>query len=65
MKGKGKYRIWLTLGVFCVFVILPCAGYGADLSIGNAVTVNGDLIVTGSISEGGSGAKTSLQIALL
>jgi YVTN family beta-propeller protein len=65
MKGKGRYQIWLTLGLFCVSIILPCWGYGADLSIGNAVTVNGDLIVTGSISEGGSGAKTPLQIALL
>jgi hypothetical protein len=67
MRGKGKYEGWLTLSAFWVFVILPCAGYGADLIIGNTVTVNGDLRVTGNISEGDSGAfsKTPLEIALL
>jgi hypothetical protein len=60
MKGKGRYRAWLTLGIFCVFVILPCAGYGANLSIGDTVsttgnwTVNGNITAT-SISGDGSG----------
>jgi hypothetical protein len=65
MKRKGRHQIWMTLGISCLLVISPCAGYGADLSIGNAMTINGDLIVTGSISEGGSGARNPLQIALL
>jgi hypothetical protein len=67
MKGKGRYQVWLSLGITCFFVILPWAGYGASLTIGDTVSVNGDLTVSGSISEGGSGAvsKTPLQIALL
>ena len=54
MKGKGRYQVWLTLGIFCVFVILPCAGYGASLTIGNTVSVNGNLNAT-SFSGDGSG----------
>jgi hypothetical protein len=54
MKGKGRYQIWLTLGIFCVFVILPCAGYGASLTIGNTVSVDGNMNAT-SFSGDGSG----------
>jgi hypothetical protein len=43
---RGKYRIWLTSIMCCLFVILPFMGYGAGLVIGNTVTVNGDLVVT-------------------
>jgi hypothetical protein len=50
MKGKGRYQIWLTFGIFCVFLILPCAGYGANLNIGNTVSTNGNWTVTGTIS---------------
>lgn len=54
MRGKGKYEGWLTLGVFWVFVILPCVGYGASLTIGNTVSVNGNMNAT-SFSGDGSG----------
>jgi hypothetical protein len=50
MKRKGRYQVWLTLGIFCVFVILPCAGYGADLSIGNTVSTSGNWTVNGTVS---------------
>ena len=50
MKGKGRYQIWLTLGIFCVFVILPCAGYGAELEIGNTLSTTGDWVVNGTIN---------------
>jgi hypothetical protein len=50
MKGKGKYQIWLTLGISCLLVMLPCAGYGADLSIGNTVSTTGNWTVTGTIN---------------
>ncbi len=43
---KRKYEIWLILSISCLFVLLPFAGYGAGLVIGNDVTVNGDLFVT-------------------
>jgi hypothetical protein len=47
---KGKYQIWLTIGISCLFTILPCEGYGADLSIGNNVSTTGDWTVTGTIN---------------
>jgi hypothetical protein len=50
MKGKGRYQIGLTLGIFCAFVILPCTGSGADLSIGNSVSTTGNWTVNGAIS---------------
>jgi hypothetical protein len=54
MKENGRDQVWLTLGIFCAFVILPCAGYGADLTIGNTVSVNGNMNAT-SFSGDGSG----------
>ena len=54
MRRKGKYEGWLTLGTFWVFVILPCMGYGASLTIGNTVSVNGNMNAT-SFSGDGSG----------
>jgi hypothetical protein len=50
MKRKGRYQIWMTFTISCLFVILPCAGYGADLSIGNTVSTTGNWTVTGTIS---------------
>jgi hypothetical protein len=48
---KGKYEIWLTLGISCLFVMSPCAGYGASLTIGNTVSVTG---IDGASIEAGS-----------
>jgi hypothetical protein len=50
MKGKERYSIWLILGIFCVFVILPCAGYGATLTIGDTVSTTGNWTVNGNIN---------------
>jgi hypothetical protein len=50
MKEKRRYQIWMTLSISCLFVILPCAGYGADLSIGNTVSTTGNWTVTGTIN---------------
>ena len=68
MKAKGRYQVWLTLGIFSVFVILPCAGYGASLTIGNTVSVNGNMNATslsgdgsGLTNVGGSSACTSIS----
>jgi hypothetical protein len=47
---RGKYQIWLTLGVSCLFVILPYVGWGADISIGNNVSTTGNWTVNGTIS---------------
>jgi hypothetical protein len=67
---KGRYQIWLSLGVSCLFVILPCAGYGASLTmtIGNTVSVNGNMNATsftgdgsGLTNVGGSSACTSIS----
>jgi hypothetical protein len=54
MKRKGREQIGLVLGIFCLCVILPCAGYGASLTIGKTVSVNGNMDAT-SFSGDGSG----------
>ena len=54
MKGKGREQIRLAWGIFCLFAILPCAGYGASLTIGNTVSVDGNMDAT-SFSGDGSG----------
>ncbi len=54
MKGKRTYQIWLIYGISCVFVILPCVGYGADLTIGNNVSTTGTVSAT-SFTGNGSG----------
>ncbi len=41
MKRKGRYQFGLFFGIFCVFVILPCGGYGANLTIGNTISATG------------------------
>jgi hypothetical protein len=69
MKGRGQYQIRLTFGIFCLFIFLPCAWYGANLSIGDTVsttgnwTVNGNITAT-SISGSGSGL-TSVDAEML
>lgn len=63
MTGKERFQIWLTLAISCLFVNLPCAGYGGDLnngnsaappagnlSIGNGISTSGDWTVTGTIN---------------
>jgi hypothetical protein len=50
MKGKGRYQVRLTLGIFCAFFILPCVGYGAALTIGNTVQTTGNWTVNGTIN---------------
>ena len=39
MKEKGRCQIWMVMGVSCFFVILPCLGYGAGLTIGNNIYI--------------------------
>lgn len=61
MKKKGRYQTWMIWGVSFLFGLLPCVGYGADLTIGNTtVSTTGNLTVNGTISAtsfvgGGSG----------
>lgn len=50
MKGKGRDQIGLTFGIWCLLVILPCAGYGANLTIGNNVSTTGNWTVNGTIN---------------
>ncbi len=50
MKGKEKHQIWMVLSVLCLFVILPCVGYGADLGIGNNVSTTGNWTVNGTVN---------------
>jgi hypothetical protein len=50
MKGQRRFPIWLTFGISCLLAILPCAGYGADLSIGNTVSTDGNWTVNGTIN---------------
>jgi hypothetical protein len=42
MKGKRSFPSWLILGISCLFVILPCAGYGSDVTSGSSVTADGN-----------------------
>ena len=77
MKGRGRNQIWVVLGVSCLFAILPCSGYGAELIIGNNLSTTGNLAVNGTVSAtsfsgDGSGlsnvpgpSRNALQIALL
>jgi hypothetical protein len=66
---KGKYQMWLTLGLSCLFTILPCGGYGADISIGNSVSTTGNWTVNGTISAtsftGNGSGLTNLDPAKL
>ena len=66
---KGKYEIWLTLGISCLFVMSPCAGHGASLTIGNTISmtdIDGVEIAAGSPvyvnSSGQLGTVTSSGI---
>ncbi len=52
MKGKRRYQIWMILGVSFLFVLLPCAGYGAGLTIGNSLSTNGTISATSFIGDG-------------
>jgi hypothetical protein len=47
---KGKYQIWLTIGISCLFTMLPCEGYGANISIGNNISTTGNWTVNGTIN---------------
>ena len=54
MRGKEIYQTWMILSISYVLIIFPCAGYGASLTIGNTVSVNGNMNAT-SFSGDGSG----------
>ena len=50
MREKARHQIWLTLGIFYLLIIFPCAGHGADLSIGDTVSTTGNWTVTGTLN---------------
>ena len=41
MKEKERFPFGLIFGISCLFVILPCSGYGASLTIGNTISMTG------------------------
>jgi hypothetical protein len=47
---RGENQIWLTLGVSALLAILPFAGYGASLTIGNDISTTGNLTVGGTVT---------------
>ncbi len=54
MKSIGRHQIWVVLGISCLLSVLSCESYGASLTIGDTVSVNGDMNAT-SFSGDGSG----------
>jgi hypothetical protein len=46
MKNIGKHQMWTVLGISCLLSLLTCESYGASLTIGNTVSVNGNLNAT-------------------
>jgi hypothetical protein len=49
---KRSHQMWLSLGVSCLFFVLPCAGHGASLTVGDSVSVSGPMIATHYSGDG-------------
>jgi hypothetical protein len=49
---RRNFQIWVITGISCLLIILPFAGYGASLTIGNTVSVNGNISATSFSGDG-------------
>jgi hypothetical protein len=57
--NKGGTKVFITLGLLGFLFFRPFSGYGADLSIANIITGNGNMTLNGTMtatSFGGNGA---------